>query len=252
MKAASSSIARPDSLTGWLRKNFYFAMALVIAAVVICGFSRTIGSDLIYPAYPRPWILYVHATVFPLWILLFLTQTALVRSGNVKLHRRIGVFGLVLGTILPIVAIATAISMDRLHIAHGYRNDFYPPFFIVHINDMAAFIILFGLAAFLRKKKTELHRRLMFVATCVLTDAAFDRLPSLRDDHPAIALGIAFVCLDGLILCGVARDWIVDKSVNVVYRYALPALVAGQVLTTTLFATAPPWWLAISHALIGA
>jgi hypothetical protein len=252
MNAASPSITRPEPLAGWLRHNFYFAMALLIVAFVIWGFSRTIGSDLLYPAYPRPWILYVHATVFPLWVLLFLTQTALVRSGNVKLHRRIGVFGLVLGTILPVVAIATAISMDRLHIAHGYRTDFYPPFFIVHINDMTAFVILFGLAAMFRKKKPEFHRRLMFIATCVLTDAAFDRLPTLRDDHAAIALGIAFVCLDGLILCGVARDWLVDKRVNVVYRYALPPLVAGQVLTTTLFATAPPWWLAISHAIIGA
>ncbi len=233
-------------------QEFYFAMALLIVAAVIYGFSRTFANDLIYVPYPRPWILYVHATVFPLWILLFLTQTALVRSGNVKLHRRIGAFGLVLGVIVPIVAIATAVIMDRLHIAHGEQNDFFPPFFAVHVNDMTAFVILFGLAAIYRKRKPEWHRRLMFVATCVLTDAAFDRFPAFRDNHPAMALAVAFACVDGLILCGVARDWIVDKSVNVVYRYVLPALVAGQVLATTLFATAPPWWLAVSHALIGA
>jgi hypothetical protein len=49
----------------------------------------------------------------------------------------------------------------------------------------------------------------------------------------------------------VARDWLVDKRVHAVYRYALPSIVVGQIITTTLFATAPPWWLAISHAFIG-
>jgi Na+-transporting NADH:ubiquinone oxidoreductase subunit NqrE len=239
-------------MTGWLRRNFYFAMALLIVVIVIHGFSRTFANDLIYPPYPRPWILYVHATLFPLWILLFVTQTALVRAKNVKLHQRVGIFGLALGVLLPIVAFSTAIIMDRLHIAHGEQNDFFPPFLIVHVNDMAAFIILFGLAAINRKKNPELHRRLMFVATCILTDAAFDRFPAFRDNNPAKALAFAFVGVDALILCGAARDWIVDRSVNAVYRYALPAIVAGQVVTVTLFATAPPWWLAISHAIIGA
>jgi Na+-transporting NADH:ubiquinone oxidoreductase subunit NqrE len=260
MRAASTGVTKPggnpqayftDGLSRWLRRNFYFAMALVIAAAVIFGFSRTFANDLLYPPYPRPWILYVHATLFVLWVLLFLTQTALVRARSVKLHRRIGTFGLLLGTFLPIVAIATAVIMDRLHIAHHEQDDFFPPFFIVHLNDMSSFLVIFALAA-INRTKPELHRRLMFVATCVLTDAAFDRFPQFRDSHPAMALGIAYVGVDLLILCGVTRDWIVDKSVHAVYRYVLPSLVAAQVLTTALFATAPPWWLAISHALIGA
>jgi hypothetical protein len=239
-------------MIAWLRRNFYFAMALLIVAVVICGFSRTFANDLVYPPYPRPWILYLHATLFPLWVLLFVTQTALVRSRNVALHQRIGIFGLALGALLPIVAIATAIIMDRLHIAHNEQNDFFPPFFIVHINDQIGFVVLFVLGAINRKKNPELHKRLMFIATCVLTDAAFDRIPAFRDQHPAAALAFAFACLDALILCGALRDWLVDKRVHPVYRYALPALAAGQILTTVIFASAPPWWLAISHAIIGA
>jgi hypothetical protein len=260
MKAASPGIAgsartRPARLYGrlseWLRRNFYFAMALAIVAVVIYGFSQTFENSLAHPPYPRPWILYVHATVFPLWVLLFVTQTALVRNRNVKLHRRIGVFGLVLGSAIPVVALVTAIIMDRLHIAHGEQNGFFPPFMIVHLNDSTAFLILFGLAAILRAK-SAFHGRLMFVATCILTDAGFARFPAFILPNFAITLAIAYACVDALILCGVARDWLVDKRVHAVYRWALPALVIGQVFTTTLFATAPPWWLAISHAIIGA
>lgn len=239
-------------MTAWLRRNFYFAMSLLIVAAVICGFSRTFASDLIYPPYPRPWILYLHATLFPLWVLLFVAQAALVRSRNVALHRKVGVFGLVLGSLLPIVAIATAVIMDRLHVVHNEQVAFFTAFLIVHINDQIAFVILFFLAAINRKKNPELHKRLMFIATCVLTDAAFDRFPAFRDYHPAAALAFAFACLDALILFGALRDWLVDRRVHAAYRYALPVLVAGQIVTTVVFATAPPWWLAISRAIIGA
>src|SRR5215467_4406725 len=47
---------------------FYFFMSRLIAAVIVYGFSFTIGENLIHPAIPRPWILHVHATVFSSWL----------------------------------------------------------------------------------------------------------------------------------------------------------------------------------------
>lgn len=238
-------------LTRWLSKDFYFTMALVIVAVVFYGFSQTFSKQLEHPPYPRPWILYVHATVFPLWILLFLTQTALARAGRFALHQKIGPFGLALGALLPIVAISTAIVMDRLHAIHGEQPDFFPPFFSVHINDETAFVVLVALAA-LWRNRPAFHSRLMFVATCILTDAPFSRFPAFQAAPFWITLAIAYACSDALILCGVARDWLLGRTVHVVYRVALPALVAGQAAATTLYAIAPAWWLAISHRIIGA
>jgi hypothetical protein len=65
---------------GLLQNYFYFAMALAIPAIVVFGFSFTIGRNLIHPAIPRPWILYVHAVVFSGWLVFFLWQSALVRT----------------------------------------------------------------------------------------------------------------------------------------------------------------------------
>jgi hypothetical protein len=250
VKQGAATIAK-RGLAVWLRKNFYFAMAVTIAAVVLYGFSQTFAANLEHPPYPRPWILYVHAVVFPLWILLFLVQTALVRRGSTRIHQAVGPFVLALGALLPIVAIATAILMDRLHALHGEEPGFYPAFFIVHINDEAAFIALVGLAGLLRGRP-PFHSRLMFVATCILTDAPFSRFPAFQAQPFAITLGIAYAGADVLILCGLARDWFLEKRVHVVYRFALPALVIGQACTTALFATVPQWWLAISHRIIGA
>ena len=49
---------------GLLDQYFYFFMSLLIPAVVVYGFSFTVGKNLIHPAIPRPKILYVHAAVF--------------------------------------------------------------------------------------------------------------------------------------------------------------------------------------------
>jgi hypothetical protein len=238
-------------LTEWLQKNFYVTMAVAMIVIVIYGFSQTFAANLEHPPYPRPWILYVHATLFPLWILLFLTQTSLVRAGKARLHRAVGPFGLALGALMPVVAIATAIVMDRLHASHGEEPYFYPPFFIVHINDETAFVVLVGLAAFLRKNRA-FHSRLMFAATCILMDAPFSRFPAFQARPFAVTLAVSYACCDLLILCGVARDWLVERRFHAVYRFAFPALLIGQTVATWLFAAAPPWWLEISHGIIGA
>jgi hypothetical protein len=51
-------------------RYFYFIMSLVIAGVVIYGFSHTIDENLIRPAYPRPLVLYFHAAIFAGWVVL--------------------------------------------------------------------------------------------------------------------------------------------------------------------------------------
>ena len=43
---------------------FYFAMSLLMTAVVVYGFSKTMGARIIHPKTAPPTILYVHAFVF--------------------------------------------------------------------------------------------------------------------------------------------------------------------------------------------
>lgn len=47
----------------WSR-YFYFFMALLVTAVIVYGFSRTIDQNLIHPKIPRPRLLYFHAALF--------------------------------------------------------------------------------------------------------------------------------------------------------------------------------------------
>ena len=95
------------------------------------------------------------------------------------------------------------------------------------------------------RKKPEFHRRLIFIATCCLLDAPFGRIDYLFNHN------LYYWCLDAVILLGVARDLLVNRSVHKVYRIALPVLVAWQALLIYLYSGAPAWWHSLTSRIVG-
>jgi hypothetical protein len=236
----------PLTLTGRdgiVQRYFYFAMSLLLAGIVVLGFSRTINDSLFHPAIPRPFILWIHGAVFAGWVVFFIFQSTLIRMHKVSWHRSIGWFGAGLATVMVPLGVATAIIMDRfdtvqLHISDGNA------FLSIPFYDMIAFGVLIALAIYWRTRP-ELHRRLIFIATCGLMDAAVARFDYIFDHN------LFFPCLDLLILLGVGRDLLVDRRVHKVYRYALPLLIVGQSLAVYMWRHNPSWWQAITHAIMG-
>jgi hypothetical protein len=220
-------------------------MSLLIAAVVIYGFSHTVNQNLIHAAPPRPWLLWVHGTLFSAWVAFFIMQSGLVRSHNVPIHRRLGWFGAGLAVAMTVVGIATAIVMRRFDMRFEPADVAGPAaFLIVPFWDITCFTVFFWLAVKWRKKP-ELHRRLMLIATCALTAAAWGRIP-----NQTFAFVWFYSGVDALILLGALRDLIVMKRVHRVYWYALPALVVGQVFVMRTLLSGAPWWARIANAIL--
>ena len=226
-----------------LDQYFYFFMALLIPAVVDTGFSFTVGKNLIHPAIPRPLILYVHAAVFSGWLVFYMLQSALVRTHNVHWHRRIGWFGVALGAAILVLGVSTAITMGRFNILrlHSTRAE---SALMIPLFDMVAFTGTFAMAVYYRKKP-EFHRRLILMATCVLTAAAFGRFPERLLPREFFYGGV-----DLLILLGVVRDMIVNRSVHRVYFYVLPAFIVGQTIVAYTVFHHLPYWTRIAHAIL--
>lgn len=233
-----------SALSRFLNKYFYFCMSLLVAVVVIYGFGHTVDNRLVHATPPRPWLLWVHAAVFSAWVVFFIFQSALVRTHHVKLHRFTGWFGAALGVLIPVLGIATSIVMFRFRIAHFHQYG-VKPFFGSAVLDMTSFALPFWLAIYWRKKP-EIHRRLVLIATCALTGAAFARFPMLPHPH-----GLAYACVDALILLGVVRDLIVNRRIHSVYRYALPILIVCQIVAVQLAFYPPAWWVKVTSAIIG-
>ncbi|HZC43553.1 MAG TPA: hypothetical protein VE195_05215 [Acidobacteriaceae bacterium] len=239
---AVGSAASGSRRGGLLDTYFYFGMSLLIPVVVLYGFSHTIDENLLHAVPARPWILWVHAFVFSFWLLFFMLQSALVRTHNIKLHRTLGWFGAGLGTLIPVLGISTAIVMDRFLFLH-FHHPGYKTFFAIQLLDMSSFTVAFWLAVYWRKKP-EYHRRLVLIATCALTSAAFARFPH-------IGVSWTYFCVDGLIVLGALRDLIVSRKVHAVYRYALPALIAYQTFMVELVFQRPQWWIHVTNAIMG-
>ena len=249
--ASASQIAavhRPRPLLGpggLLDRYFYFAMSLVAAVVVVAGFGETVGEKLFHPAVAPPRILWVHGAVFSSWIIFFILQSALVRTRNVKWHRFLGWVGAGLVALMVPLGVVTAIAMVRFETYRLHQQGRFA-FLAIPFFDIGVFGLCMVLAIVWRKKP-ELHRRLIFFATCALLVAAFARM-----DHAFLRVhNMMYLGPDLLLALGVGRDLLVNQRVHKVYRIGLPAYLVAQLFVIYLWRVGPEWWLHLTRAIAG-
>jgi hypothetical protein len=131
--------------------------------------------------------------------------------------------------------------MDRFFLQRHHDTE-TPAFLIIQLMDLFSFAIPFALAIYWRRRP-EFHRRLMLIASCVLTDAAFARFP-------LVPLAFSPGCVDALILLGILRDLIVDRRIHKVYLYAFPLLLLFQIFSMQTYLHSSPWWVRIATVLL--
>jgi drug/metabolite transporter (DMT)-like permease len=245
--ASQTAVARPfPTLTGrggLIDKYFYLAMSLLLVAITVWGFGHTVNDVLFRPAVPRPLLLWIHAAVFCSWLLLFVLQTALVRTHHVHWHRTLGWFVAGVGAAMIPLGVVVAIVMGRFdtRILHQAGAD---TFEFISFGDMAIFAVLLSLGIVWRKKPA-LHRPIFFIATCGLIGAAFGRVPFIASHL------LMYVCVDAVICLGILRDLLVNRGIHRVYLIALPVLAVAQYGIVYMITTPPQWWIRIAHSMMG-
>jgi hypothetical protein len=236
-----ASTAKP--FRTFLCQYFYFCMSLVMAGLVILGFSRTVSVNLLHANPPRPLLLWIHGTAFSTWVVFFIVQSALVRSRKVSVHRFLGWFGAALAALMVVLGITIAVVMTRFDTVVLQQKG-VASFMSVPFSDMIIFGSCIAMAIYWRKKP-EYHRRLIFIASCQLMDAPIGRFDFMFNHS------IFYLAVDCLIALGMLRDWVVDKRVNEVYLYALPSIIVVQSLATYAWRISPAWWQGITTAIVG-
>jgi hypothetical protein len=246
--ASQTAVTRPSfHLTGrggLIDKYFYLAMSLLMIAIVVWGFGHTVNDVLFRPAVARPRILWVHSATFFAWLLLFLLQSALVRTHNVRIHRTLGWFVAGVGVLMIPLGVTTALILGHFDVTvlHEAGAD---AFEFISFGDMAIFTVWLTLGI-LWRRKPALHRPIFFIATCGLIGAAFGRVPYLVAPH-----NLSYVCVDAVIALGLLRDLLVDRRIPRLYLIALPPLALAQYGIVYMITTPPRWWLTAAHTLMG-
>jgi FtsH-binding integral membrane protein len=229
-------------LKTFLSRYFYFCMSLVMAGLVVWGFRRTVDPNLFHANPPRPLLLWMHGAAFSTWLVFFTLQSALVRGRRVSVHRFLGWFGAGLATAMVVLGFTIAVVMARFDTFVLHQKG-AGAFLSVPFCDMIIFGACIALAIYWRKRP-EYHRRLIFIATCGLVDAAIGRFDFWFDHN------LFYPAVDFLIVLGMARDWTVDGRIHRVYVYALAPLVIAQSLAVYMWRVNPEWQ-GITHAILG-
>lgn len=235
--------ATESPLSGFLRQYFYFSMSLLLTGLVVWGFSKTVDSNLFHAAPAKPFLLWIHGAVFSGWMIFFIAQSGLVRVRKVSWHRLLGWFGAGLATVMVVLGTVIAIIMARFDAVQLHQPG-TDAFLAIPFYDMIAFGMCVGLAIYW-KSRPEFHRRLMFIGTVCLMDAAVGRFAFMFDHN------LFYLCLDLLVALGIARDLIVDGRVHKVYLYSLPLLIVAQNFALYVWRGDPGWWQGITHGILG-
>jgi hypothetical protein len=238
--AVSSSVAARAGVQRRRSDHMFFAvMSILMAAGVGAGFSRTYFARI--AAGTTTPLIHIHGAVFGVWMVLFIVQSALVATGNTRLHRRLGVAGVFFAVLMLVIGTVTGVIAAR----HGYAGPFpsgeSPLTFLLGapIRDMLVFGSLMGAAIVLRRD-VESHKRLMVMATLGgLAPAGFVRIAG-------IPIGVSLVL--ALLLAGPVYDWLVHRRIYGVYIWGIAVTLLSSAVFDALGETAA--WQSFAKTLV--
>lgn len=192
------SVAVP---TPRVRTWFFVWLAIAAAFAVFLGFSRTYYLKSLFPTPSFPSLFHLHGALFTGWMVLLVVQASLVASGKSALHRRVGWIGmslvmpmLVTGCLAAIAAargqapISAAVARGEMAMV-GLR---LPPLeaMIIPLATMLLFGVFAG-AGLAYRRRPDVHKRLMMLATIAMLPAALGRaaITLLGVANPALFFG---------------------------------------------------------------
>jgi hypothetical protein len=155
---------------------FFPGMALLMGVTVFVGFARTYYLAGVFRAPLPNRLIHVHGAVFTSWILLLIAQTFLVAVGRADLHRRLGLLGFGLASLMVILGLMAATDELVRKDGPGKKGLSARTFYVIPVTDILVFAILtyFG---FRRRFNPSAHKRLVLIATVMILDAALARWP---------------------------------------------------------------------------
>ena len=176
-RIAEERFAKSDRL-------FYVVAAVLMLIFTAGGFRR------FYLHGKAPWgemtsqigpLIVVHGIAMSSWVILFLVQSTLILTGYRRVHMVVtGRVGAVLAPLIVILG-STAAALS----AH-FRPEIYGPlggpraFLATMFIEMVLFGTLVGVGLAYRRRP-EIHRPMMLLATIVILSGSLDRFPYMED-----------------------------------------------------------------------
>jgi uncharacterized membrane protein len=234
------------ALTRIREKRVYLIAAILFPLLVLIGFGPTYYFKPFITAPPlASYLVQLHGAIMTAWVTLFVAQVFLIRTKNIRIHQRLGIFSIVLASLAVISGFFTAIAAAKNGAASTPPGFPRLQFLAVPLFDVLTFVVLFAAAIYYRKRAAN-HKRLMLVLAISLLPPAIARIPiaSLQALGPLYFFGVpTLLCLVALFY-----DRLQNGKFNRVMVYAVLFLIASYPLRIMILGTET--WLAIANWLI--
>ena len=242
--SSTSVSARPghvSTVSSNPKSKFYIALTVLMAATVAVGFWPSYFGQLIHGLPARPWIIHVHGTVFVGWMTLLAIQVGLAATGRVRTHRKLGTFGIAYGFLVLILGLIAGFAAPVIHFSAGeWSMDEAAAFLLLILGDMALFGGFF-MASVKYRRRPEVHKRLMVLATVALVFAGAGRMEYLP-------VPVRMTIWLSPVFAGMVYDRVTRGKIHPTYWIGLGILLA---LFPRVFVMQTEAWLRFGRPLLG-
>lgn len=171
---------RPDR-----NRLFYTIASALLLVLTFLGFKLFYLQGQAFPGRPLTppirTLLIVHGVLMTAWMLLSVVQPLLVATGRRRVHMTLGMFGAALAAAIVVVGYLTAINATRVNPPDLRLFGLAPKEFLTvplsGILTFGAFVV----AGIMNRRRPEVHRPMMFMASLAIVSAAMGRMPALND-----------------------------------------------------------------------
>jgi len=226
---------------------FYFGVAALLLVLMFLGFQQFYLHGKAYPnrelAPPIRTLLILHGIGMSAWVLLFLVQPLLILTGNRRVHMMLGPIVAALAACIVILGfrlgiVATQITPPEM-IIWGLAPRQFMAVPIISIMIFAGFVI----AGVWNRRRPEVHRPMMLLATLAVIPAAVSRIDSITALYQGTVWEMVFGPFFGTLVVGVfflVMKWLLTRSLDRWFAIGYAGLVVSSALIMQL-ATTRAW-----------
>ena len=172
-----------------------------------------------------PPVIQIHAMVFVTWLLLFVTQAVFAATGRIRLHMRLGRWMMAYGLVVicpGLMAISEGFTA-RFASGDAFREQRW---LFGTLRDLV-FFAPFLAAGWIYRRRPEIHKRLMIVATVVLVLPAVSRMTFLGTPVPLWKFMLVW---PAPVYIAMIHDFRTRKLVHPVYVIGIVAMLAMRLV----------------------
>ena len=183
-------------------------------------------SDVSSPgAFAVPSVIHLHAAVFITWLLLFVVQVVFAATGRIRLHMRVGRWMMAYGLVVICVGLMAISEGFTARLATG--DVFRAQRWLFGTLRDLVFFAPFLAAGWIYRRRPEIHKRLMIVATVILVLPAVSRMTFLGTPVPLWKFMLVWPVP---VYIAMIHDFRTRKLVHPVYVIGLVAMLTMRLV----------------------